>query len=608
MPAGLCYGGHLPILFATRFLFMHPKLLRRATLLAFVPLAFGLSSCSEEPAGSGLLAHVPADSPYVFTASEPLPEPLYSRLMAMSALQLQDAQRDWHELTERMAELRAEQQREQGGELQTMPVEGDTFRKVVEALIAELDGKLSAEGMETLGFGRDSDSVLYGLSLFPVLRAEVVDPARVEAFLARIEQRSGSQAPIVEYEGQRYRRIPVGEQLALIIALREQQLVMGMLPVAGEGELLALLLGSERPANALADAALLTELQERYGYKGYGEGYVDLRAVSQLLTGQRGGKLDGHWYALAKDAPRPSPGCQGLVGEVVAGVPRVVAGITDVQRDGYALTAAYETAPAVSAQLQRLVHARPLPGMGADGDALFSMGMDIDIPALRESLKTLLRYLAEQGGRCEWIEPGRLQAAMPQLDLMLGPMLGGLSGMYFELGELRVDPQHPQGGDASGGMLLAVSDPQGALAMAAMMNPPLAQLQLTLDGEPVSVPTELLPPGVPAMHLAAREGLLAVAVGEDSARRAAALLTAPRGDTPMLLGMNYDMARFMGLMEQMMGLMAERLESAGELEQAQELRAQAAGFAASAGQGGRMQLSLAPDARGLVIRQQVQLD
>jgi hypothetical protein len=507
-----------------------------------------------------------------------------------------------------MAELQAEQQREQGGAVQPLPPEAETFSRVVEALVAELDGRMDAEGMAELGFGRDSDSVLYGLSLFPALRAELADPARVEAFLARIEQRSGSSAPQAEFNGQRYRRIPLGEQLVLVVALQDSQLVMGVLPTADEAQLLALLLGSERPDRSLADAGTLAQLQERYGYGGYGEGYVDILAVSRILTGQRNGGLDGHWHALAKDAPRPSPGCQGLVDRLAAGVPRMVAGITDVQADGYGLTAAYETAPAISARLQQLVHPRPLPGMGADGDELFSMGMDIDIPALRESLKTLLRHLAEQGADCEWIEPQRLQAALPQLDLMLGPMLGGLSGMYLELGELRIDPQSLQGADASAGLLLAVSDPQGALAMAAMMNPPLAQLQLTLDGRPVAVPAELLPPGVPAMHLAAREGLLALAVGEDSARRAAALLTAPTGETPMLLGMNYDMARFMGLMAQAMDLMAARLEAAGELEQAQELREQAVGFAASAGQGGRMQLSLAPDTRGLVIRQQVRLD
>lgn len=587
---------------------MHLKSLRRAALLGLVPLAFGLSSCSEQPSSSGLLSHVPVDSPYVFAASEPLPEPLYRRLMAMSALQLEDAQRDLRELTEHMAELHAEQQRGQGGEVRPMPPETRTFTRVMEALIAELDGKMDAEGMAELGFGRDADSVLYGLSLFPALRAEVADPTRVEAFLGRIEQRSGSRAPVAEFGAQRYRRIPVGEQLVLIVALRDSQLVMGLLPTADEAQLLALLLGSELPPRSLADSGTLAQLQERYGYGGYGEGYVDLHAVSRILTGQRNGGLDGHWHALAKDAPRPSPGCQGLVDQLAAGVPRMVAGITDVAADGYGLTAAYETAPAISTRLQQLVHPKPLPGMGADGDALFSMGMDIDIPALRESLKTLLRYLAAQGAECEWVEPQRLQAAMPQLDLMLGPMLGGLSGMYLELGELRVDPRSLHGADASGGLLLAVSDPQGALAMAAMMNPPLAQLQLNLDGRPVAVPAELLPPGVPAMHLAAGEGLLAVAVGEDSARRAAALLTAPTGETPMLLGMNYDMARFTGLLAQMMDLMAERMELAGELEQAQELRQQAVGFAASAKQGGRMQLSLAPDARGLVIRQQLRLD
>jgi hypothetical protein len=246
--------------------------------------------------------------------------------------------------------------------------------------------------------------------------------------------------------------------------------------------------------------------------------------------------------------------------------------------------------------------------MGGDGDALFSMGLDVDVAALREALKGALRYLAEQGRDCEWIEPAQIQAALPNIDLMLGPMSGGLSGMYLALDDLHVDAAVPQGAMGSGGLLLAISDPQAMVAMAGMMNPALAQIQLSLDGKAVAVPRELLPPDVPPMHLAASEGLLAIAVGEDSAQRASALLSAPTGDTPMLLGVSYDNARFMSLMAQLMGVMADRLELAGEAEQAQQLRAQASGFAASAGQGGRMQVTVAPDARGLMLRQQVRLE
>lgn len=581
---------------------------RRSAILALAVLATALISCSreaEQPAETSLLAHVPADTPYVFAASEPFPEALRNRLMAYGAAELDNAKVRWREGLAEMARRQAEAA---GRPAPTDPADSPGVR-VVEALLDELSGKLDAGGLAELGFKPDARSVVYGLSLFPAMRLEIADPARVEALLARVEQRSGEVAPRAELNGQRYRRIPLEDKLLVIVAVQDRHLVAGVLPTAQEQRWLPLLLGQQLPGRALAATDTFSALQQAYGYRGYGEGYLDIRAVSRILTGQDSGANGAAWQSLAAEMPRPSPGCRGLVDKLVAGVPRLVVGVTGVSDRGYDLTAAYETSAAVGEHLQRLAHPAPLPGMGMEPgrDVMASFGMDIDVPALREGIKALLRFVVEQGRDCEWVKPDAIQAAMPKLDLALGPMLAGFNGAYTELSELRINQQTLKPDVLSGGLLLAVNDPRGVLGMAAMVNPALAQLELPMDGSVVAVPAELLPPDVPAMHLAAREGLLAIAVGEGSQRRAGALLNADRAGSPMLMSGSYDMARFMGRMAEMMELLAAQMEAAGKLDEAQRIRDELAGIEASAKAMGRVGLSLAPEARGLVIRQQVLL-
>jgi len=579
---------------------MRYRPLRHAVTVGVAALI--LSACSDKPPVNPLLNHVPADTPYLFSVTKPLPDPLYRRMVAMSESQLDKMVRDSQRMADELARIRAEQ----GGE--SLPPDADVYvaMSVFQALAAELQGKLGKEGQAELGFVPNAKALAYGLGPFPVMRGEIADAAKVEALLQRIEQRSQASAPRASLAGQDYRRIPLGEELLLVVAVREQELVVGMLPTVAEAQLLPLLLGQQLPDTALT-ADTLTELQSRYGFAGYGEGYVDFRRLAHIFTGRDAGPVGDAWRSLSVELPQPSPGCQSLVDGFTDGVPRLALGITDVQDHGYGMTAAYETSPAVAVHLQKLARPKPLPGMGLADDAMFSMGMDIDVPALRAAIKALMGFMVAEGGNCEWLEPQAIQAAMPKVDFMLGPMLGGLSGMYAQLTELHFDEQTLQPDASTGGLLLAVSDPRGLVAMAAMMNPELAQLQLPEDGSAVAVPAELLPPQLGSLHLAAADGLLAMATGEGSAQRATAMLKAGRSDQPLLLAMGYDMGRFMGVMERMMGLAADRLEAMGEAEQAQAVRDQADSFKTMGGQFGRIDMRVAPDAGGLIMQQQVEL-
>lgn len=577
--------------------------LRRAAALGSASLIIVLSGCAEKPPENPLLGHVPADTPYLMSASKPLPEPVYNSMMAMSEVSAARAEADWARLSEQMKNAHAESG-EPITEAQQQAMEG---MRVMYALIAELQGKLSAAGMKELGFDREAKSVLYGLGPFPVLRTEISDPAKVEAFLARVEQRSEAQAPKVSLDGQTYRRIALGDEMLMIVAVRQNELVAGLLPAAAEQALLPQVLGQQAPAKSIAGTDILPKLRERYGYPGHGEGYLDVRRLVTLLTGRGEGAAADAWRVLATEMPMPSSGCQVLADKLADGMPRIAVGMTEVSTEGYTLSGAYETSAAVGALLQKLAPAKSLPGMGLQDDALFSLGVDLNMPGLREGIKSLARYVAEQGAQCEWVDSDSILAGLPKLDFMLGPMLQGFSGVYVQVDSLQFDEQTMQPNAATGAMLVAVKDPQGIVSLAGMMNPALGALELPADGSPLSVPAELLPPPLQELHLARGDGVLALASGEGSAQRVTTMLAAKQSKQPVVMSVGYDIARAMAAMQNMMSMTADRLAEMGEQDQAEMIRAQTAEMQSLGEMIGRIDMTITPAADGLMMQQRVQL-
>jgi len=568
-----------------------------AALLGGAALAALLAACSRPSAQDELLGQVPADTPYVIAAVRPAPADFRERLMAFNATQMDRMVKDWRDMR---AALAAQGPGTRGKDLQ--PV-----LEVIDALVAELDGHFTPGGMKTLGFSDEGRGVLYGLGVFPATRMEIADPTRVEALIARVEQRSGHAAEQVQTANGPYRRVVLGP-VQLIVALRDRQLLAGLLPSdkAQADHWLPLLLGERRPAHSLADGEVLAKLRKAYGFQGYGDGYVDLQAVTRIVSGADTGPQGRAWAALG--APAAPGACQKLAGRIAAGMPRLVMGVPEMGSNGYVMEAMLETSPGVAAQLQALPGKTRLPGMGDSAPRLFAYGMALEPAALREGLKSLLQFVADQGGDCPWVNRQAIAQAQPRLNLVAGPMLGGLKGFYARLDEFTMNPQTMRPDKLSAGVVLAVDDPRGALGLvAAMLNPALMDLQLPMDGSAVAVPAAALPPDVPPVYLAARPGLLAVALGSGGAERASALLAAPAPDRPVLLEVNMDMAAFASRMSDAAGMVADRMEAEGKVAQARQLRLQMMEMRDYAESGLKVQGSLVPEARGLRLRERLSL-
>ena len=116
------------------------KFLRIPALVAITALVF--TGCNREggsasqTAGNPLLAHVPADTAYVFANIEPTPSDVLDSFMLRMAPSLLTLQTLLDDFTL---------------EVNSDDAEENTEARLLSAILAELDGNLNREGLEKLG-------------------------------------------------------------------------------------------------------------------------------------------------------------------------------------------------------------------------------------------------------------------------------------------------------------------------------------------------------------------------------------------------------------------------------------------------------------------------
>jgi hypothetical protein len=166
-------------------------------------------------AGGGLLQYIPADSPYVVAAAEPLPADVRDALVEKTR-PVMEAYANLLRvvITERAAEENAD----------------ESGQRASRELIAEFTRLMTPEGLESAGIGRLSTAAVYGHGLWPVLRISLSDDALMEETLSRLEDRLGHKMPTATVDGRSYRVAEGEDDGAIIIAVLDGYLVVSVLP------------------------------------------------------------------------------------------------------------------------------------------------------------------------------------------------------------------------------------------------------------------------------------------------------------------------------------------------------------------------------------------
>jgi hypothetical protein len=477
----------------------------RALRLSVVAVAAVLLSCGggSHPPGTlsstwvapPILANVPAETPYLFASLEPTSEQLRRRMSRPFD----------HAIVKLMAMADGLRDRDRS----TL----DPGQRAGLALADELRGKDVTHWWRDLGFTPDARFAVYGLSMWPVLRIEVANPARLRGVVEHVLSAAGGQAKRGTLDGHAYWFAGSAEVTA-VAAVLDREAVVAVLPTPALPTALPLVLGTRAPAHSLGGATTVTDLLSKYRLLGFTLGYIDAHRAVDILTAPQPSELD----ALLHSWTGPiSPACHADLDRLAAAVPRAVFGYRRLDDAGFDGGGIIETSPGVAAALRKLHTTMPEVAAPVTGHPLFAFGVAINPDGLVSWLRDIAGQLHDHPLACPWL--AGVNAAGQQLATSLAaplpPMVRGLRGFSLVVDEATIKPLN-----IVGHLLVAGDHIADLVTVLGGKLSAIAGIQLNPDGRPVAIPTERLGIPIRSVHVAMTADRLVVATGESSAQRA----------------------------------------------------------------------------------------
>jgi hypothetical protein len=507
---------------------MNTKLWAIAVAVALAGAACGKKDVNEPgaiPSGPDAWVHyIPADSPLVVASLKPMPASMV----------------DW--LAEGFGPIAAVLQTEMGKAL----AESDDDR--ARAVLAELDGKLSRAGMAEIGVKLDGRFALYSLGLSLAVRVELADGERFRAFIERLEKAAGESLQRAELEGVTY--LSAGdEDVAVVVAVPGNELIVGIMPAKARTQVLPLLLGVQRPEKSVADTGVLPKLVDKYELSGVFPGYFDSHALVRMLSGRGSAVTQATLAAVGADlAALAAPACQKELDGLADIAPRLVFDYTKMQPPQLETMAVLELRQDVARDLMGVQ--LPVHGLGDPTTRrMFVFGLGFDLDKLFDWMGAKAKGVVAAPYQCP--ELAELNEMMADLDRELASaraslpaFAAGFRGMTVVLSDLQVAGAAPSG---AGYAAIGVAQPMALLDMARGYIPELGNVQVKAGGAPATVTTGM--PGLDPLYLTVQGSWLGAAVGKGMAdQMTAALRAAPSAKGPFLV-LAYDYGRFLSMMQ-----------------------------------------------------------
>jgi hypothetical protein len=505
------------------------------TYLLILIAALLLGACSKEPGEdlavvantNPLLAHVPADTAYVYADLEQVPE------------EITDAYVDRFQpvldvISQQIGQFQADYQ---AGKHQ-----GEPMALLATAVLDELGGSLSKESLDRLGISLNAHHAAYAMGAFPVIRVGLSDADKLRDAIARIEAKLGYQLPVKELNGTAYWRVAeVGMPVGVYLAILDRQLALSVFPVSAEDRLLTAFLGHEMPAQSMASSNALGVLNKNKGYTGYGSGMLDIQKLADEILNPDSDTRIILGSEMSTQINSLDPVCIAEVKSMIAKAPRMTVGTTRLTANELAVRYDLEIESSLASGLAALVSNAPSANKD---DRLLSASLAIKVGKLRSFVLEKVTALYENPYQCAELqqfndEAGRL---MSQLNIPMPPMVNNLLGVRVE-----VDDFDPTQNISEGNGLLAihVDKPEMFVGMASMLVPGFESLDLANQKEPVRIPAEMLQMEGLDVFALMGDSAIGASIGEQHVKDLAAFMNAKPQNNGTFLSVSYDMAKQM---------------------------------------------------------------
>ncbi|MEM9490956.1 MAG: hypothetical protein AAGC55_17540 [Myxococcota bacterium] len=506
-------------------------------------LAFGLTAsvaCSKNSGGpdqpspkAGMLDLIPADSPFVMVSTEKLPRPftdwLLSSLMPLSEVMQKEVTRLKQQATDPLGQ----------------------------AILAEVDGKLNRAGLESMGITLEARFAVYMIGPSLAVRFELADGATFAGMLDRIEQNSGRAATKGQLGAITYREM-VENDVAMVLAIIDNELVFGLMNANARPAVLPVLFGEQPPAQTLASAGTVAQLMSKYQLMGVSVGYFDSHAAVRMLTGKASPLTTAIMAASKVELPQFSATCQDEFRQIADAVPRFAFGYQELAEKRARSMAALELRPDLAKEMVALQAPRLDLTRLAKERSLFAMGLNMDLGKSLEWLRQTLQSRQASPFQCEYL--GDVNQAVAEVSREMGsplpPFVMNFKGIAAAVYDVQLGGFVPTG---SGYATLSMDNVMTMVEFGKSMIPQLSGIDLKPDGKPVAVPIGM--PGLDRVDVVANDNALGVAAGAGMVTKANALMNAqPAANTPAM-AVAYDYAKILALMDQGGGAYRPRREA-----------------------------------------------
>lgn len=480
--------------------------MRRIALVVLALVALGCGGAARPATVSSrwtapaLFAHVPDDTPYVIASVEAPDVQARSRVI----IALEDA----------IGEALAETEELEPEDYAELPPPEAALMAILELL----RGAPREQWLPRLGLGRAARFVIYGHSLWPVLRVEITDGDKLRLAIERTLHAAGVRRPPRRRGDAIYWNELVGKS-RVVAAIRPRELALMIVP-AGDGEAAERhVLGLDRPARSLATTTTIPDLLGRHRIPGLAFAYVDTGRVVDALT-REPRPIDRTLRELVGPIPA---GCRDDLARIARTFPRFVSGYRLDDGRRFEVYSVLETAPWVPRELAALRTTAPVV---RDRPAVLAWTLALDAGRLVTWLEAQARGLQARPLTCSWLAP--IQDAT-------GGLLAALaapSGVWAEARRLHaitleLDPLE-EGDQVRGAVTLAGTRLAGAVQK-------LSPAPIATDGRPIPLPATLVGSWARGAHLAVTDARVVFAFGSGSDDRARTGVAAREQPSPLMV-------------------------------------------------------------------------
>ena len=405
------------------------------------------------------------------------------------------------------------------------------FLDIVVGLLRTFDQVNTLEDYHERGMMPNARSAIYGLGLLPAIRIELHNEERFRSFFESLITDLAIDLQTSQLGDTHYWHSSAESFLQSFITIKDEQLIIGLLPSTVEQAVIEELFGLTLPNLSLLQSGAIEQLEQRYQYSPYGSGrFSTQKIVHEVISPVH--PATQALMAAGGAAPLDVEQCRSDIDRLTHLFPAIVMGLHAVDTQRISASVRLATSSDIADDLSSITTS--VPGLGS-GQGIASLGIALDIPAVTRALqkyagqvRTIPFTCPELEGINEmWGELGLL--TNNPMTMLVGP---ALSGINVRLDSFTMDPMQPTG---SGVIGFATPNAQGLVSAISMFVPQIASLNLQSNGEVKQVDPSLLPPDTPSVHAAMSDKAILLGVGLDQPSQLKTELNQPAGRSDLML-------------------------------------------------------------------------